>query len=68
MASEPTYPLYLTRDQLWLLKEQLAAAADPEQRSPEESGLLRCIEWLHGQAVKGEQVRPSVLRRLFGGH
>ncbi|MNM80005.1 hypothetical protein D3C81_919550 [compost metagenome] len=66
MASEPTYPLYLTRDQLWLLKEQLAAAADPEQRSPEESGLLRGIEWVHAQAVKGAQVRPTVWRRLMG--
>lgn len=67
MASKPTYPLYLTREQLWVLKEQLAAAADPDQRSPLESGLLAGIEWTYAQAVKGEQVRPSMWRRLFGG-
>jgi len=43
-GDERLYPIKLTRAQLWLLREQLQAASDPDQRSPNDIDLIELVE------------------------
>lgn len=49
-APEPRYLLRLTLPQLYTLKEQLSAAADPGHRDAAEQALLELIEATYRQA------------------
>ncbi|MCP1652717.1 hypothetical protein [Pseudomonas nitroreducens] len=48
---EPRYQLRLTLQQLYTLKEQMTAAADPGHRDAGEQALLELIEATHRRAL-----------------
>lgn len=54
MGQEVTYTLKLTLRQLYILKEQMTAVADPGQREAEEIDLLARIEAAHKRAFNRE--------------
>lgn len=49
------YRLELTRKQLYILKEQMSAVADPDQRDADEQALLDLIEKTHTRAFNDER-------------
>lgn len=49
------YRLELTRKQLYILKEQMSAVADPDQRDADEQALLDLIEKTHSRAFNDDR-------------
>lgn len=66
MAAEKTYPLPLTLAQLYVLKEQLSAAAEPGQRDEAEQALLALVEETYARAASSERRRGHLADRREG--
>ncbi|CAI9912152.1 TPA: hypothetical protein ACNVX4_005945 [Pseudomonas aeruginosa] len=54
---EPTLLLRIKPSQLWLLKEQLNAASDPDQRSADEQELIALVETTYAEARRKGKIK-----------